>query len=136
VPEGPLPADAVIVRLFDAEHAPGIAGPIATPESVRRILGARLADGDRDHRPIVAGLPMFGYFWRGSQPPVAISLDDARRAAAQANVELVRDPASASLHAIQPGVWELWIADEQTLGVLRDAAAALGVTRTAVFIKR
>ncbi len=136
VADSPLPADAVIVRLFDADHAPGIAGPVATPESARRILGGRLADGDRRHRPIVAGLPMFGYFWRGSQPPVVISLDDAHRAAAQANVELVRDPASASLHAVQPGVWELWIADEQTFAALRDAAASLGVTRVVRFIKR
>jgi spore germination protein YaaH len=62
-----------------------------------------------------------------------VSYADARRAAAGANVEMARDPASRSLHGTQPGGWELWSSDAPLLEALRNEVAALGVTRIALW---
>jgi spore germination protein YaaH len=82
---------------------------------------------------IVAALPVYGYLWRPNQPGQPISFDDARHAAAQANVELRRDPASESLHAVQPNAWELWFSDAVLLRALEDEVTTLGVTRVALW---
>ncbi|HEV8209793.1 MAG TPA: hypothetical protein VGP77_06710, partial [Vicinamibacterales bacterium] len=62
-----------------------------------------------------------------------LSFPDGRRAAAQANVDLARDPSSSSLHAIQPSVWELWMTDAELLRALVDQVTDLGVTRIALW---
>jgi spore germination protein YaaH len=48
-------------------------------------------------------------------------------------VALIRDPSSQSLHAIQPGDWELWQSDAELLRALRDEVASLGVTKIALW---
>ena len=103
--------------LYDEHWATSPPGPIATPEWVRRTLGQRFAAVGASR--IVAALPLYGYLWRSNQPAQPLSFADARRAALEANVELQRDPASLSLHAIQPGSWELWMSDAQLLRALR-----------------
>lgn len=136
VAESTVPDDVAIVKLFDDKTPAAAPAPIATRESVRRTLGARLAAGDRSPSFLAAGLPFFGYLWKSAQPPIAVSLEDARRIAAEANVALARDPSSGSLHAVQPGAWELWVVDEDQLRALRAEAASLGVQRVVLFVKR
>ena len=124
-----IPAlDFVVVMLYDEHWSTSAPGPIATPEWVRRTLGQRLGASR-----VVAALPVYGYLWRANQPGEPLSFDDARRAALQANVELLRDPASLSLHAIQPGSWELWMPDADLLRALRAEVGRLGVTRIALW---
>ncbi len=124
-------ADALVVMLYDEHWSTSAPGPVATPLWVRRSLGQRVADIGASR--IVAALPVYGYLWRGTQPATALGFDDARRAAAQASVELARDPASGSLHAVQPGTWELWMTDAEHLRALRAEVNALGVTRIALW---
>lgn len=124
-------ADAAVVMLYDEHWSTSAPGPIATPEWIRRTLAQRVADAGADR--LVAALPLYGYLWRGSQPAEPLSFADARRAASQANVEVVRDPSSASLHAVQPGVWELWVSDAELLRVLTNQVTALGVRRIALW---
>lgn len=124
-------ADFVLVMLYDEHWSTSAPGPVATPDWVRRTLGQRISDVGVDH--IVAALPLYGYLWRGNQPAEPLSFADAKRAASQADVQIARDPASQSLHAIQPGSWELWSSDAELLRVLRDEVAALGVTRIALW---
>ena len=124
-------ADVLIVMLYDEHWSTSTPGPIATPAWVRRTLGQRVAEVGASR--IVAALPVYGYQWRAAQPATPLSFDDARRAAAQASVELARDPASRSLHAIQPGDWELWQSDAELLRALRAEVTSLGVTKIALW---
>lgn len=124
-------ADLAVVMLYDEHWSTSAPGPIATPDWVRRTLGQRVADVGADR--LVAALPLYGYLWRGTQPGEPLSFADARRAAAQANVDLVRDPSSTSLHAVQPGVWDLWMTDAELFRVLVDQATAVGVGRIALW---
>jgi len=124
-------ADAAVVMLYDEHWSTSAPGPIATPDWVRRTLAQRVADVGADR--LVAALPLYGYLWRGTQAGEPLSFADARRAAAQANVDLARDPSSISLHAFQPGVWELWMTDAELLRVLVDQATGLGVRRIALW---
>jgi spore germination protein YaaH len=124
-------ADALVVMLYDEHWSTSAPGPVATPLWVRRTLGQRVADIGASR--IVAALPVYGYLWRGNGPATPVGFDDARRAAVQASVELARDPASRSLHAVQPGAWDLWISDADHLRALRAEVNALGVTRIALW---
>lgn len=136
----PVPATATASTVDDTlllygEHSPDTSpGPIATPDGVRRMLGKRLAAGDASRLIVV--LPRFGYLWRTNVRAVYVSLDRARALAAESNVELVRDPSSGSLHAIQPGNWELWLVDDQALARLRAAVDTIATGRVAVVVRR
>jgi spore germination protein YaaH len=124
-------ADLLVVMLYDEHWSTSAPGPIATPTWVRRTLGARVAEVGPGR--IVAALPVYGYQWRNAQAGTPLSFDDARRAAAQASVGLVRDPVSMSLHAVQPGDWELWQSDAELLRALYTEVTALGVTKIALW---
>lgn len=128
-PTAPLAAvaDALVVMLDDEHWSTSSPGPVATPLWVRRTLGRRVGDVGASH--LVAALPLYGYLWRTNQPGQTISFNDARHAVAQANVDLVRDPASGSLHALKPNDWELWMTDSDVLRTLVAEASALGVRR-------
>lgn len=123
--------DALVVMLYDEHWSTSAPGPVATPLWVRRTLAQRVADVGASR--IVAALPVYGYLWRGSNPATPVGFDDARRAAAQASVDLARDPASRSLHAVQAGNWDLWMSDAEHLRALRAEVNALGVTRIALW---
>jgi peptidoglycan-N-acetylglucosamine deacetylase len=123
--------DFLAIKLFD-EHWPTSApGPIASPAWVRRTLSRRVADVGAER--IVAVLPVFSYLWRANQPATLLSFDEARRAAAEANVELARDPTSRSLHATKADSWELWMTDRDLLRALESEVRALGVDRIALW---
>jgi len=122
-------ADLLVVMLYDEHWSTSAPGPIATPLWVRRTLGARIAAAGASQ--IVAALPLYGYLWRPNQPGQPISFEDARHAAAQANVELVHDPSSGSMHAVKPNDWELWVTDAELLRTLIGEVTTLGATRVA-----
>ena len=124
-------ADFALIMLYDEHWSASAPGPVATPDWVRRTLAQRIADVGADR--IVAALPVYGYLWRANEPAEPLSFADAQRAASRAGVEIGRDPASRSLHAIQPGGWELWSSDAESVRALREEVAALGVTRIALW---
>jgi spore germination protein YaaH len=124
-------ADALVVMLYDEHWSTSAPGPIASPVWVRQTLARRVADVGADR--LVAALPLYGYRWRSSPPADALSYDAAQRAAAEAGVEISRDPVSGSLHAALPGQWNLWMSDAQLLRTLRAEVTTLGVTRLALW---
>jgi len=62
-----------------------------------------------------------------------ISYDDARRLSTMTNTPLTRDHASATLHAISPEGWEIWVSDRVLLESLVRYARQLGVTTFALW---
>src|SRR5581483_1787003 len=124
-------ADYLVVMLYDEHWSTSAPGPITEPIWVRRALAQRISDVGAEH--IVAALPVYSYQWRTTQPATTLSFNDARRVAAQANVELTRDPTSQALHAVQPGNWELWMSDATQLSALLPEVTSLGVSRVGLW---
>jgi hypothetical protein len=122
-----LPSVDYIVLELNREHSASTGpGPIASPSWVRRALGARAAEIGAAR--LVAALPLYGYQWQVNGAARRVSVAEARRVAAEANVEFARDPASGALHATRAGRWDLWVADADQMRLLRDEATALGIT--------
>lgn len=124
-------ADLIVAMLYDEHWATSAPGPVASPDWVRRALGLRVAEVGAEH--VVAALPVYGYQWRTNRPAQPVSFDETRHAASEAGVELVRDPASLSLHAVKPGAWELWTSDAVQLRALRTEVARTGVNAIALW---
>ena len=110
-------------------HSPP--GPIASPDWVTRNLGARVAEVGAAR--IVAAFPLYGYRWRKTAETEVISFDDARRLTTMTNTVLIRDHASATLHAQSPEGWELWVSDRVLLETLVSEARQLGVRTFALW---
>jgi spore germination protein YaaH len=123
-------ADFIAVTLYDEHWSRSAPGPVASPAWVRRVLARRVADVGSAH--LIAVLPVYSYVWRNGQPAEMLSFADARHLASEANVELLRDPTSQSLHAIQPASWELWMSDATLLNALEAEVRSLGVERIAL----
>jgi spore germination protein YaaH len=124
-------ADLIMPVLYDQHWSTSPPGPIATPEWVARNLGARVAEVGAAR--IVAAFPLYGYRWRKSAETEVISYDDARRLTTMTNTALIRDHASATLHAASPEGWELWVSDRVLLETLVRQARQLGVTTFALW---
>jgi spore germination protein len=124
-------ADFAIVALTDERDVGSAAGPLVTVERTGRVLGRRVADAGPDR--LVVAIPTYGFVWRTGQPAQAITLADARRLATQANVDVIRDPAFQSLHAIHARDWEMWIGDAELARRLVSEARARGITRFAAW---
>jgi hypothetical protein len=123
-------ADFVMIMLCDEHRATSGPGPLSSPDWVRRTLAQRVSDVGASR--VIPLFPLFGYLWRPNQPATALTLDQARHAAAESAVEIARDPASQSLHAVHPNDWDLWLTDSELLGVLRGEAIDLGIATIAV----
>jgi spore germination protein YaaH len=123
-------ADVLVIRLDNEHWSTSAPGVIASPLWVRRALANRVADVGPDR--LVALLPVFSYVWHNSQPGELIGFTSGRRLASEGSVDVVRDPASQSLHAVQPGNWELWLTDTSLLNALEAEVRALGVQRLAL----
>ena len=123
--------DYAVIMLYDEHWSTSAPGPIATTEWLRRALAQRIADVGASR--LIAALPIYGYLWKPNQPARPLGFHEATRLALESTVELTRDPASLSLHAIQPGGWELWISDAELLAALRTEVQALGVMRIALW---
>jgi spore germination protein YaaH len=123
-------ADFLVVTLDNEHSVMSAAGVVASPAWVRRTLAKRVADVGPNK--LVALLPTFSYVWRNNQPGEQVSFRTARRLASEASVDIVRDPTSQSLHAVQPGGWELWLTDASLLIALEAEVRSLGVERVAL----
>lgn len=124
-------ADIIMPMLYDQHWSTSPPGPIASPEWVRRQLGARVAEVGAAR--IVAALPVYGYRWRRTAETEVISYDDAVRLATMTNTALTRDISSATLRAASPEGWELWVSDHVLLETLVRDARRLGVTTFALW---
>jgi spore germination protein YaaH len=124
-------ADMLLVMLYDQHWATSPPGPIAAPDWVRQWLGVRIAE--RGASQLVAALPLYGYRWRPNAFAETIGFDDAVRLATEAGTSLIRDPATATLHAARAGAdgWELWVSDAELLAILEYEVRTLGVSRIA-----
>jgi spore germination protein YaaH len=124
-------ADYIMPVLYDQHWATSPPGPIAAPEWVTRNLGVRVAEVGAAR--IIAGFPLYGYRWRRSAETEVISYDDARRLTTMTNTALTRDNASATLHALSPEGWEIWVSDRVLIETLIRDARQLGVTSFALW---
>ena len=124
-------ADLIMPMLYDQHWSASPPGPIASPEWVTRNLGTRVAEVGA--AKIVAAFPLYGYRWRKTAETEVISFDDARRLTTMTNTLMVRDNASATLHATSPEGWELWISDRVLLETLVRGARQLGVRTFALW---
>lgn len=118
-------ADLIMAMLYDQHWSDSPPGPIASPDWVARNLGARVAEVGAAR--VVAAFPLYGYRWRKTAATEVISFDDARRLTTMTNTPLVRDHASATLHATSADGWELWVSDHVLLDALIRGARQLGV---------
>ena len=124
-------ADLIMPVLYDQHWSTSPPGPIAAPEWVTRNLGTRVAEVGAAR--IVAAFPLYGYRWRRSAETEIVSYDDARRLTTMTNTPLTRDHASATLHAVSPEGWEIWVSDHVLLETLVREARELGVTTFALW---
>lgn len=124
-------ADLIMAVLYDQHWSGSPAGPIAAPDWVMRNLGARVAEVGAAR--IVAAFPTYGYRWRRNAETEVISYDDARRLTTMTNIGLARDHASATLHAVSPEGWEIWVTDRDLLAQLVREARQLGVQTFALW---
>jgi spore germination protein YaaH len=124
-------ADLIMPILYDQHWTDSPPGPIASPEWVTRNLGTRVAEVGAAR--IVAAFPLYGYRWRKTAETEVISFDDARRLASMTNTVLIRDQASATVHARSPEGWELWVSDRVQLETLVRDARQLGVRTFALW---
>lgn len=124
-------ADLIMPILYDQHWSASPPGPIASPEWVTRNLGARVAEVGAAR--IVAAFPLYGYRWRKNADTEVISFDDARRLTTMTNTLLIRDNASATVHARSPEGWELWVSDRVQLETLAREARQLGVRTFALW---
>lgn len=122
--------DVLVVMLYDQHWLSSPPGPIAAPNWVDRALGMRV--GEVGPSRLVAALPTYGYQWRSDSATAVVSFADAEQLAQAAHVPLVRDPASATLHAETP-LWSLWVSDVTLLETLVSGARTLGVTKFALW---
>jgi spore germination protein YaaH len=124
-------ADLIMAMLYDQHWSASPPGPIASPDWVARNLGARVAEVGAAR--IVAAFPLYGYRWRSTAATEVIGFDDARRLATMTNTPLIRDHASATLHASSPEGWEIWVSDHVLLETLVREARELGVRNFALW---
>ena len=124
-------ADYLMPILYDQHWSASPPGPIAAPDWVARNLGVRVAEVGAAR--IVAALPVYGYRWRRAAETEVISYAEARRLTTMTNIPLTRDHASATLHALSPEGWEIWVTDRTLLETLVREARQLGVTTFALW---
>jgi spore germination protein YaaH len=122
--------DFLVVMLYDQHWLTSPPGPIAAPDWVRRVLGIRISEVGAGK--LVAALPTYGYQWRPDSATAVLSYDDARQRAADAHVEMQRDPASLTLHAQADG-WTIWVSDATLLDSLMRDARISGVSKFALW---
>jgi spore germination protein YaaH len=124
-------ADLIMAMLYDQHWSASPPGAIASPDWVARNLGARVAEVGAAR--IVAAFPLYGYRWRRAAETEVIGFDDARRLSTMTNIPLIRDHASATLHAASPEGWEIWVSDHVLLETLVREARELGVRTFALW---
>jgi spore germination protein YaaH len=124
-------ADYLLVMLYDQHWMTSPPGPLAAPDWVRSATALRVGEVGAQH--VVAALPLYGYRWPTSGPAAALTFGDAQRDAAAANVTLQRDPATSTMRATSPGVWDLWVSDAGLIEALIREVRAQGVNTIALW---
>ena len=124
-------ADYLLVMLYDQHWSTSPPGSIASPAWVRNSLARRVGEVGATH--IVAALPLYGYRWPPNGPATAITFAEAQRNIVSANLPLVRDTVTQTLHAANPGAWELWVSDSGLIAALIREVTAQGVDRIALW---
>jgi len=124
-------ADYLLVMLYDQHWMTSPPGPLAAPDWVRGATALRVGEVGAQH--VVAALPLYGYRWPTSGPAAALTFADAQRDAAAANVTLQRDPATSTMRATTPGVWDLWVSDAGLIDTLIRQVRAQGVNTIALW---
>lgn len=125
-------ADFVLVMLYD-QHWPGSdPGPISAPDWVTRNLSRVV--GEVGASRVVAGLPLYGYYWAKGKPGVGVSYATALRNAKNDGIALSRDSASNTMRgASGQGGSAVWVTDAALLDQLIREAARVGVSRYALW---
>jgi spore germination protein YaaH len=126
-------ADLVMPMLYDQHWSTSPPGAISEPDWVKSALAVRIAEVGASR--IVAALPLYGYRWSLKTKSAAedVTFAEAKRGAAQAGVQLVRDSKSNTLHGAKPGEWEIWVTDAELLSTLMRQTKDAGVTRIALW---
>ncbi len=122
--------DFLVVMLYDQHWLTSPPGAISSPDWAMRALGMRAADIGSSR--VVAAFPTYGYDWRTDSATSVVSFADAEALARDAHVALLRDPASATLHAEGPG-FSVWVSDAVLLDSLVRAARRTGITKFALW---
>lgn len=118
--------DLLLIRLWD-EHRPGTRpGPPATPDFIRRELGARTTAIGASR--IAAYFPLHGYIWNRTDSATTITFDEASRMVIRDAGEFRRDPSSQFLTATGRDGWTVWVPDITTVNALIRAARSRGAT--------
>jgi peptidoglycan-N-acetylglucosamine deacetylase len=122
-------ADFVLVMLYD-QHWPGSEpGPISAPDWVSRNL-TRIV-GEVGASRVVAGLPLYGYYWVKGKPGVGVSYAMGIRNAERDGIAMNRDSASRTMRGRSNGNSAIWVTDATLLEELIQNAEKLGVKRFA-----
>ena len=123
--------DYLLVMLYDQHWTTSAPGPLAAPDWVRAATALRVGEVGAQH--VVAALPLYGYRWPTTGPAAAVSFADAQRDAANANLQLQRDAATATLRATSPGAWDMWVSDAGLIDALMRTVRAQGVETIALW---
>ena len=125
-------ADFVLVMLYD-QHWPGSdPGPISAPDWVTRHLSRVVSEVGASR--VVAGLPLYGYYWAKGKPGVGVSHATAMRNAQRDGIAMSRDSASRTMRGTSgQGGSALWVTNAALLEELVRESAKTGVTRFALW---
>jgi spore germination protein YaaH len=121
-------ADFVLVMLYDQHWTGSAPGPIAAPDWVTRNLSRVV--GEVGASRVVAGLPLYGYYWAKGKPGVGISYATGLRNAERDAIRLSRDSASRTMRGTGGGS-AVWVTDAALLGELMAGVEKAGVKRFA-----
>jgi peptidoglycan-N-acetylglucosamine deacetylase len=124
--------DFVLVMLYDQHWAGSEAGPISAPDWVSRNLSRVVTEVGASR--VIAGLPLYGYYWAKGKPGVGVSYATGMRNARREAIALSRDSASRTMRGLGSNANSaIWLTDAALLDELIDGAGQLGVTRFALW---
>lgn len=123
-------ADFVLVMLYDQHWAGSEPGPISAPDWVTRNLSRVVSEVGAPR--VVAGLPLYGYYWVKGKPGVGVAYEAGMRNADREGIVMRRDSASRTLRGTSGNSNSaVWLTDAALLEELIGAAERLGVRRFA-----
>jgi hypothetical protein len=123
-------ADFVLVMLYDQHWSGSEPGPISAPDWVTRNLSRVVSEVGASR--VVAGLPLYGYYWVKGKPGVGVSYETGMRNAERDGIRLTRDAPSKTLRGTAgSGNAAIWLTDANLLDELVRGAEQSGVRRFA-----
>jgi spore germination protein YaaH len=121
-------ADFVLVMLYDQHWTGSDPGPISAPDWVTRNLSRVVSEAGASR--VIAGLPLYGYYWAKGKPGVGVSYATGVRNAERDGIRLSRDAASRTMRGAG-GTAAIWLTDATLLSELIGEAEKSGVRRFA-----